>query len=343
MTIKVGVIGFGLSARVFHLPFLAASRRYEVCAVSSSRTDEVKAYCPQAAVYDDAEEMIRESEAELIVNTAPNVAHFPLSALALRAGKHVVVEKPFVTNIADGEALIKLAAEQGRILTVYHNRRWDGDFLTVQKLLADNTLGPLRFFETHFDRFRPNVRDTWRESAGEGSGILLDLGSHLADQALYLFGKPQAVSADIRNARTGAGTDDMFRITLHYPDKLAVLVSSPFCAGPNLRFKLEGDSGSFIKYGLDPQEARLRAGQMPEAADWAAEMPGEYGTIYDGKGERPVPTVTGGYQAFYEKLAVSIGASSPPPVLAEEALTVLRLLEACWESARAGQTVAVTC
>ncbi|WP_026168300.1 oxidoreductase [Kordiimonas gwangyangensis] len=339
MTIRAGVIGYGLSAKVFHLPFLKALDAFEVKAISTSRVEEAAADWPDARIYADPEAMIADDGLDLIINTAPNHAHFPLSAAALRAGKHVVVEKPFVTRLEDGDALIKLAAENKRVLSIYHNRRWDGDFLTVQKLISEGKLGPVRYFETHFDRFRPVVRDTWRESDGEGSGILFDLGPHLVDQTLTLFGMPKALTAQVMMARAGARSDDMFRLTLHYDGMLAVLVSSPFCAAPNLRYKVEGEAGNYVKYGLDPQEARLREGIQPNGAIWAAEDPADYGQLYTAQGSEPVESVTGGYQGYYYALANSIASGGEPPVTASQALTVLRLLEIARESSETGRTI----
>ncbi|WP_262690040.1 oxidoreductase [Kordiimonas aestuarii] len=340
--IGVGVIGFGLSARVFHLPFIDAVPEFELAAISTSQKDEASGSWPNASVFADAQQVIAHPDVDLIIITAPNDAHFSLAKQALVAGKHVLLEKPFVTNVGDGEELVKLAQQSGCILSVFHNRRWDGDFLTVKKLLSDGTLGKIRFFETHFDRFRPNVRDTWRERGGEGSGILFDLGSHLIDQTVVLFGMPRAVTAQVTARRDNAKTDDMFRLSFHYDDMLAVLVSSPFCAGPNLRFKVEGEAGSYVKYGLDPQEERLRAGLRPVEAGWAEETADAYGTIYTGHGDtKPCPTEVGGYDQFFHGLANAVNGGGPPPVAGREALAVIQLIEVARRSATLGQTVSV--
>lgn len=341
MSIKVGVIGFGLSARVFHLPFLKASGAFHVRAIGSSQHQAVQDSWPDVDVYSDPEALIADGGVDLVINTAPNHAHFLLSLCALEASKHVVIEKPFVTCLVEGEVLMRQAAESGRVLSVYHNRRWDGDFLTMKKLLREGTLGRIRYFETHFDRFRPHVRDTWRESGGEGSGILFDLGPHLIDQAVQLFGMPNAVTAQVAAMRDGARSDDSFRITLHYEGMQAVLVSSPFCAGPNLRYKLEGEAGTYVKYGLDPQEARLRGGLVPGGDEWAAEAKEDYGTLYTASGSEAVPTVTGGYQRYFNALAACIEGQGPNPVPPEEALQVMRLIELARESASSARTLSV--
>jgi len=193
--IKTAIVGYGFSAKTFHLPFVNALPEFEVSAISSSQVDAVMRDWPNAVHYFTVEEMLQNSDVQLVIITAPNDVHFSLAKLALENNKHVILEKPFVTKIADGQALISLAEEKGLILTVYHNRRWDGDFLTVKKLIAENKLGDIKYFESHFDRFKPTVRQRWREQSQDGGGLLFDLGPHLIDQALQLFGLPEAVTA----------------------------------------------------------------------------------------------------------------------------------------------------
>ncbi|WP_417451401.1 oxidoreductase [Kordiimonas sp.] len=345
--IKTAIIGYGLSAKVFQIPFIMANGAFDLVAISSSRSAEINKNLPDVTVYADAEEMIARSDAELILITAPNETHYNFARYALERDKHVLVEKPFVTTSADGLALIELARERGLVLSVYHNRRWDGDFLTVKKLIQNGTLGKVRYFESHFDRFRPAVKDTWRESDDLGSGILFDLGPHLIDQAVMLFGVPEAVTAQVIAARSGAVTDDMFRLTFHYKDILAVLVSSPFCSGPNLRFKVEGEAASYIKYGLDPQEARLRSGQTPVEERWAAEDAAAFGMLYapsdmtSAEG-MPVDTEIGGYQHFFAALASSLRRKGKVPVTASQAVMVIKIIEAAQKSASSGQTVSLS-
>ncbi|HEY7866664.1 MAG TPA: Gfo/Idh/MocA family oxidoreductase, partial [Psychromonas sp.] len=239
--IKTAIVGYGFSAKTFHLPFIDTLPEFEVSAISSSQIDAVKQDWPNAAHYLTAEEMLQKSDAQLVIITAPNEVHFSLAKLALENNKHVILEKPFVTKVEDGHTLIALAKEKGLILSVYHNRRWDGDFVTVKKLIAENALGNIKHFESHFDRFRPSLRQRWRENAQDGGGILFDLGPHLIDQALQLFGLPEAITAQCKMMREGATNIDYFNLTLHYPDKLALLSASLFCAGPNLRFNIQGD------------------------------------------------------------------------------------------------------
>ena len=257
--IPVALVGCGMSARTFHLPLLAASDDFRLTALVSSRPQ------PDVAVaqYADTAAMLAQSDAELVVITAPNAVHFSLAAQCLAAGRHVVLEKPMVNTVAEGRELMALAAGAGRLLSVFHNRRWDSDFLTLQALLARGELGALRFFESRWDRFRPEVRDRWRENPGVGAGIWYDLGAHLLDQALTLFGMPQAVTGNCRALRSGSPTVDYAHVQLHYSDFEAVLHTSPYSCTPVARFRVEGDRSNFVKFGLDVQEAQLKAGMSP--------------------------------------------------------------------------------
>ncbi len=337
--IKTAIIGYGFSATTFHLPFVLNLPPFRFSAVSTSKGKQVQQQHPEVEVYAEAEALLTQSDADLVIITAPNEAHFALAKLALQQGKHVVLEKPFVTRIEQGEELIALAKKQQRVLSVYHNRRWDGDFLTVQKLIADGRLGRVRYFESHFDRFRPEVRKRWRESAVEGGGILFDLGPHMLDQALQLFGPPTAITAQVKALRPQAEVDDFFHLTLHYPEHLAVLRSSPFCASPNLRFEVQGETGSFIKHGLDPQEDRLKSSVRPVTADWAQENPEQYGQLYTANVAQFVTTETGGYQHYYRQLARAILDGGDVPVSAEQALWNIRLIHLAQQSAASGETI----
>ena len=339
--IKTALIGYGFSATTFHLPFILNLPPFRFTAVSTSKGEQVQQQHPEVEVYADAETLLTRCDADLVIITAPNEAHFALAKLALEQGKHVVLEKPFVTRVEQGEELIALAERQQRLLSVYHNRRWDGDFLTLQKLIANGRLGAVRYFESHFDRFRPEVRKRWRESDVEGGGILFDLGPHMLDQALHLFGPPTAITAQVKTLRPKAEVDDFFHLTLHYPQHLAVLRSSPFCAAPNLRFEVQGEAGSFIKHGLDPQEDRLKSGVLPRSTDWAQEVPEQYGQLHTADGVSTVSTETGGYQHYYHQLAGAILDGGDVPVSAEQALWNIRLIHLARQSAATGQTIPV--
>lgn len=339
--IRTGIVGYGFSAKTFHIPFIKTLAEFEVSAMSSTQTQAVQSSFPQAELYPTANEMIEKSDVDLVIITAPNDVHYSLAKLALENNKHVILEKPFVTKSEQGQALIALANEKGLVLSVYQNRRWDGDFLTVKKLINENKLGKIKYYEAHFDRFRPEIRQRWRETASEGGGILFDLGPHLIDQTLQLFGMPTAITAHCQVMREGSNNVDLFTLTLHYPDKLASLHASLFCAGPNLRFKVQGDLGSYEKMGLDPQEDRLKAGITPSSAEWADEPPEDYGHFYNGETTEVVKTERGGYQHYFLGIADAILHKKQVPVSANQALQSIQLIELALESNATGKTVQV--
>ena len=336
--IPVALVGCGMSARTFHLPLLAASDDFRLTALVSSRPQ------PDVAVaqYADTAAMLAQSDAELVVITAPNAVHFSLAAQCLAAGRHVVLEKPMVNTVAEGRELMALAAGAGRLLSVFHNRRWDSDFLTLQALLARGELGALRFFESRWDRFRPEVRDRWRENPGVGAGIWYDLGAHLLDQALTLFGMPQAVTGNCRALRPGSPTVDYAHVQLHYSDFEAVLHTSPYSCTPVARFRVEGDRSNFVKFGLDVQEAQLKAGMSPRDAAYGREDAAQFGTHYtpDG-GARTVPPVRGDFAAYYRNVVAALRGEAPLAVTAKDALRVIYLTELAQQSSDAGKRLAV--
>ncbi len=338
--LKTAVIGFGLSARTFHLPFIALQRELELVAISSSQPELASQY-PQIQHYREAEQLIAESDAELVVITSPNHSHFPLAKAALQQGKHVLLEKPLVLSSDEGQQLAAIAKHSGRKLAVYHNRRFDGDFLTLQQLVQSGALGSIHYFESHFDRFRPEPRARWREQAGPGSGILWDLGPHLIDQALCLFGMPQAISASCRTLRPGGESTDYFHLQLHYPDKEVVLHSSPFCANPTLRFMLQGSRGSYQKFGLDPQEDALRAGKVPGGADWGVEQAEYFGELATVERRMRYPTIAGDYALFYQQLVAALLDDAPLPVALADALAGIKLIELALRSSELGQRLDV--
>ena len=338
--LKTAVIGFGLSARTFHLPFIALQPELTLVAISSSQPDLAGQY-PQIQHYAKAEQLIAETDAELVVITSPNHSHFPLAKAALQQGKHVLLEKPLVLSSEEGQQLAAIARQSGRQLAVYHNRRFDGDFLTLQQLIQRGDLGTIHYFESHFDRFRPEPRARWREQAGPGSGILWDLGPHLIDQALCLFGMPQAISASCRTLRPGGESTDYFHLQLHYPDKEVVLHSSPFCASPTMRFMLQGTKGSYQKFGLDPQEDALRAGQIPGGINWGVEASPNHGEFATADHRLIYPTLAGNYALFYQQLVAALLHGAELPVPLEDALAGVRLIELAINSSELGRRIEV--
>lgn len=336
--IRVGVVGYGFSARTFHVPFITASEDLELVAVASSRPDVVSSDVAGVAVCRTAREMMDTGRPDLVVITAPNQAHFDLATLALQHDAHVIVEKPMVTCLDEAEKLFTLANDSSRLLTVFQNRRWDGDFLTIRKLIDDGTLGEVRYFESHFDRFRPAVQQRWKEEAGPASGLWWDLGPHLVDQALCLFGTPEAVTASLLAMREEAVTTDYFHVQLHYPRTEVVLHGSSLSAGPNRRFLVEGTAGSYTKHGLDPQEDQLRAGMLPGDPDFGVEDSRRYGTIHDASGARQAETLVGDYGRFYAAMAGAIQSGATVPVSQTDAIGLVRILETAEESQSKGQT-----
>lgn len=336
--IKVGIIGYGVSAKTFHEPFIRAVDGMTLTAISSSKpASELPSDITQ---YATPQEMFADPEIDVVVNTAPNTQHFPLSKEALEAGKHVVLEKPMVNTVADGQELIAVAEAQNRLLSVYHNRRLVSDFRTVKQLLADGRCGNVHAVSIHYDRFRPTVRDRWRENPGPGAGIWYDLGAHLCDQALQLFGAPKSVTGRCIALRPGGKTVDYVHVVLHYPDKEVLLHSSPFSSAPNPAYRIEGDGGTFVKYGEDPQEPRLKSGMTPDQPGFAQEDTSNYGTYYDAEGKPSIiPSLEGGYIDYYRNLGAAIRGEAPLDVQPIEALNVIHLIEVAQQSSDQGKTL----
>ena len=326
--IRVGIIGFGLSGRYFHVPFLKAHDGFEIISICSSRSSEIKALFDHVKIYSDPYQLFNHDDLDLIINCSPNTHHFSLTSASLKAGKHVVVEKPFVNSVEEGEELIRLAKENGKILTVFQNRRWDGDFLTIAELIKTKRLGKIKQFESHFDRFRPLVRaERWREVAGKGAGTFFDLGSHLLDQAFVLFGKPNSISVDLEKQRKDSPVDDYFHVILKYGEMRVILHSSSYAAH-SPRFQVHGEKGSYIKFGMDPQEEQLKAGLLPDDPQFGLERGELFGKLIlpEEKAEILVPTLRGAYSEFYSKLFNSISSGEVVPVTPESALEVMRVI-----------------
>ena len=266
-----------------------------------------------------------------------------LAQQSLKANKHVVVEKPFTTTSAQAQELIDLAQRQNKVISVYHNRRWDGDFQTVRKLLEGRLLGRLVEYESHYDRFRNSPTNAWREEEGVGSGILFDLGSHLIDQAQVLFGVPQMITADIRVQREFAKTDDSFELILHYDDLKATLKAGMLVREQSPRFILHGTEGSFVKTGFDPQEEALKQGLTPSEANWGDEPREQWGTLLTQLGgldlEGKIKTFAGCYQSFYQNIVDVISGRGELVVKPEEARNTIRLIELATESSKQKRTV----
>ncbi|BFM13706.1 oxidoreductase [Simiduia litorea] len=340
--IKVGIIGFGYAAKTFHLPLIESCPEFQLVAISSSQSGLTFEQHPALKIFPTALQLIQSNLVNLVVITSPNDSHFTLAEAALASGLHVVIEKPMANTAAEAMALCNLAKRHQRVLTVFHNRRWDGDFMTVKQLIANDAVGELRVFESHFDRFRPQVRDRWRENPGLGAGIWYDLGPHLVDQALELFGTPASISARLKMLREKSLNIDYFHVQLHYPQCEVILHSSPFSAHPNLRFQLSGTRGSFIKIGLDPQETQLISGVQPSAAGYGIETALAHGKLYTEDSNQTVSTLAGEYPAFYRALAACINHGNAIPVDPVSAAQVMHVIEHAVRADREGLTLPFT-
>jgi scyllo-inositol 2-dehydrogenase (NADP+) len=346
-SIRCGVIGFGLAGRIFHSAVIDATPGLDLDAIVQRSGDAAQQAYPRVPVYPSVDAMLAEAALDVVVVATPNDTHIPLAAQCLRAGKHVVIDKPAAVSSAEAASLFPIARETGRRVFVYHNRRWDGDFLTVQQLLKTDRLGTLRTFESHFDRFRPTPKaGAWREEVGHGNGILLDLGSHLGDQALVLFGLPAAVWGDVRSERAGSRVDDAFDLRLYYPELTVWLRSSSLSPLPAIRFLAEGTQGSYRKNNLDPQEDALRSGDLFETKPWGMDPESAWGAIttLDASGaiqHTIVPTLPGDYRGFYANVRDTLLGKAEQAVTLVDAWRVLRLLE--WARESSEQRAAVTC
>ncbi|HEY1845133.1 MAG TPA: oxidoreductase [Buttiauxella sp.] len=339
--IRVGLIGYGYASKTFHAPLIVGTPGMELAAVSSSDETKVHADWPNMPVVSDPHHLFNDPDIDLIVVPTPNDTHFPLAKAALEAGKHVVVDKPFTVTLSQARELDALAKSRGLLLSVFHNRRWDSDFLTLKTLLADGTLGEVVYFESHFDRFRPQVRNRWREQAGVGSGIWYDLGPHLIDQALNLFGLPVSLTVDLAQLRPGAQATDYFHAVLAYPQRRVVLHGSLLAAAESARYIVHGTRGSYIKYGLDPQEDRLKAGERLPQEDWGYDMRDGVLTLAQGEvmAEQTLLTVPGNYPAYYAAIRDALTGHGENPVPAAQAIQVMELIELGMESAKKRATL----
>ncbi|MCA0757704.1 oxidoreductase [Paenibacillus sp. N4] len=346
-TLGVGLIGYGYAGRTFHAPVIASVPGLRLAAVVQRSGDSVLEKYPSARIYRDTEALYADPSIGLVVVTTPSTDHYSFAKAALLAGKHVVVEKPFTAAAAEADELIALARGRGLVLSVFHNRRWDGDFLTVKQLVSQGVLGRLTDAEFRWERFSP-VADPgrWRNAGGPGSGVFYDLGIHFLDQALSLFGTPRTISADIRTVREGALSDDAFDVTLGYGNGLRVALRSMLLARqPGPRYTLHGTGGSFVKFGEDPQENALKAGQLPGTPGWGAEPESGWGTLETEAGglrfSGKVRTLPGNYQEYYRNVAGAIAGTAELAVKPEEARIAVRLVELGLQSAREGRTLEV--
>jgi scyllo-inositol 2-dehydrogenase (NADP+) len=335
--VRTAILSYGMSGEVFHAPLLNALPQFELYGVVQRRSDKASAHYPKTRSLRSVDEVLDDPTIELVIVNTPNETHFDFAARALLSGKHVVVEKPFTVTAEEARQLMALSVSVDRVLTVFQNRRWDSDFLTVRRILEQNLLGKIVEFEAHYDRFRNYIEpNTWKEERSPGTGILYNLGSHMLDQVLVLFGMPDYVDARIGAHRPGGKVDDFYDIRLEYPEHLAIVKSSYLVKEEMPRYIIHGLKGSFVKYGLDTQEQALKEKKDPNDPRWGTEPEGKGGKINYLQGtetvEERVPSEQGDYKIFYRDLYETIRNKRELEVKPSQALDVIRLIEACYES-----------
>ena len=337
---NLAVVGYGYVGRTFHAPLIASTPGLQLHCVVSSKPQQAQADFPDVTVRADLDSALADPALDAVVLATPNQTHASLALRALAAGKHVLVDKPFALDAAQARAMVDAADAAGRIVSVFQNRRWDADFLTLRRLIDEGQLGEVVEFHSHFDRYRPQVRDRWRESDLPGAGLWYDLGPHLLDQALQLFGAPQAIGADLQRQRSQARSDDYFHVTLHYPRLRVILHAGSLVADSSLRFAVHGTRGSYLKHGLDTQEDQLRAGRRPGTAGWGVDpLPGTLTRVDDeGRVHAHQPdNQPGDYRHCYAAFRDALAGTSAAPVSGADAVQLMQLLELAQHSAASGQ------
>jgi scyllo-inositol 2-dehydrogenase (NADP+) len=344
--VRVGLIGFGLAGQAFHAPVVRGVAGMELACILERRGSKGRERYPEVRVARTLAEVLEDESIRLCVVATPNDSHFEIARACLIAGRDVVVDKPFTTTLTEAEELVRLATERGRLITVYQDRRWDGIFHTVRKIVVDGTLGTIAEYEARFDRFRPQPKPgAWRERANQpGAGVLFDLGPHLIDQALVLFGEPESITASAFCQRPTSEVDDAFDVCMEYPGLRASLRARIIAFAPGPHLLIHGTKGSFVKYGMDPQEARLRGDNPPDGKDWGAEWglePEEFwGTLsLVGEPSHKVRTERGDYRGFYANVRDAIEKGAALDVPPQQALRVMRAVLLAHKSSREGRQV----
>ena len=338
-SIRVALIGYGFVGKTFHAPLIKSVPGLEIVVVGSRSPEKVHADLPDAHVIADPVEAATSAAVDLVVIASPNETHVPLATAALNAGKDVVVDKPFTVTLAEARKVTALALKQERLLSVFQNRRWDSEFLGARAAIEEGRLGEVLHFESHFDRFRPEVRLRWREMAGPGSGIWYDLGPHLADQALQLFGLPKTIAANLTVQRREAQTDDWFHVLLNYDRLRVILHGSVVVAGGTPRMAIHGTGGSWLKYGLDVQEEQLVSGVIPGQTGWGQDP--RPALFYNGQDSQPLELAlpAGDQRQFYLGIRDALRNGGTNPVSPAQAVAVMAVLETVVESSTSGKTL----
>jgi len=336
--IGVGLIGYGLGGRAFHAPYARITPGMTLRAVVSRDPAKVHADLPGMTVVPDVGALLAEPGIDLVIVSSPDELHAEHALAAIRAGKHVLIDKPFATTLEDARAIAAAGEAKGVTVTAFQNRRWDADFRTLQALIASGALGEIVEFESHFDRWRPVPADVWKEA--RPGGVWLDLGPHLVDQALQLFGRPLGITADIATLREDAPAPDYFHAVLRYPRHRVILHASKLAAANSLRFVAHGTGGSWIKHGIDPQEAATVAGVIPGEGAWGHD-PVDGMLTRPGEAPAAIPNLTGDYRLFWQALAEAIRGQGANPVPASDAIAVMEVLDAGLRSADLRQEIAL--
>lgn len=334
--LAVALVGFGYAGKTIHAPLIQATEGLRLAEVVSSRRDEIHRMYPEATVLDASGDWLRQSQSDLVVIAAPNLAHRPLAEKALRAGRHAVVDKPLGITPDEVRFLRDLSLKTGCLLSPFHNRRWDSDYLALKEIVRSGEIGDVMHFESHMDRFRPVARQRWKESSVEGGGLLLDLGTHLIDQAIDTFRIPGKVTAHLAQQRINSAAEDWMHLILEYERLRVILHASLLAVGGTPRFLLHGAGGSWKKRGGDIQESQLQAGKLPLSEGWGADpenselmSPGNSSRVY-------LPVPAGNYMTYYSELRDAIRYGTPLPCTVHEALAVASVVEAAQRSSRSG-------
>ncbi len=337
--IKVAILGYGSVAEKIHAPLISVCPDLELVAVLERNGNRCGEKYPEVRTFRNLNNLLDADLAELIVITTPNEYHFSMAKQCLLAGKHVVVDKPVTVFSSEAQELKSIASERNLICSVFQNRRFDGDFLTLQKLIGEGILGEIAYIESHFDRFRPHVSENWRERDVPGNGITYDLGAHLIDQMVLLFGLPNWIQADIRSQRALAVADDHFDIVMDYGKTKVRVTAGVMVNVQTPKFLVLGSNGSYQKLGLDVQEAALKSGRIPEGEEWGQEAEEKWGKIFHNDTITPYPTLPGNYRIFYQNVADAIQNGANLEVTLAQAISTLQLIESSFLSSEFGKRV----
>lgn len=337
MPVKTALLSYGMSGEIFHAPLLHTHPGFDLSTIVQRNSTKASLRYPGVKLVKSVDEVIADKSIELVIVNTPNETHYEFTAAVLESGKHAVVEKPFSVTSREANDLIALGKKAGKVLSVFQNRRWDGDFLTMKEVIDSRLVGSIVEFELHYDRFRNYIEaNTWKEETGAGTGILYNLGSHMLDQVLVLFGFPESIDARVGIQRPGGKVDDFYDIRLQYQGFHVIVKSSYLVREPGPRYVAHGTEGSFVKYGIDPQEQALKEGRLPGSPGWGADPKELWGKLNTSVGrlhvEGQIETVPGNYMKYYENIYGAIRNGVSLEVKPEQSAQVIRMIEVCYQS-----------